>query len=664
MSRRGYTLLPRSPSGERSFSPHDARRSILSTASATTLPPEVVEQIEAEEDAHAGVRAVEAAEHVFGPSSKWFLFIGIALASYVYSLDNQTTSNYLAFATSYFGAHSLISSLQVAQSILVACGKPIIAKVADVTSRGTAYLVVLIFYVLGYIVIALAPNVGAVAAGIILYAIGYTGLQLLTSVIIADITTLQWRGIVSGMTSLPFLFNAFIGSNVSNFFLEHLNWRWGYAMFAILVPMALSPLILTLFWAERRAKQLGLVDAPRRSASGSGSGFMPPATAKVSTLRRAWLFAEQLDLVGLILLGSAIALILLPMTLAQRAKSHWSDPSMLATLVLGWVLLPVFAVWDTRYAKRPVIARRFLSNRTVVCAAWIGFFDFLSYFLTYTYLSSFVLVTKPWSMTSVFYFGQVQTLGLTFFGIIAGVLMRFLHRYKWILFTGLCIRLVGVALMIHSRSPTASDAELVWTQVLQGMGGGFAAICSGIGAQASVPHADVAMITALVLLWTEIGAGVGGSIAGALWSGTMPGRLREYLPQLSEEERERLFGSIADVRARPMEDPVRQGVILGKCPRFVVLPPSLSLSLEGVELNRAGANSVQRHDEDDAGPRDGAERRPRRPRAPHAELVSRRPAERGVRVRPPRAPLPARVRRARVRGRCVWRRGCGWGGGG
>ena len=45
----------------------------------------------------------------------------IGLASYVYSLDNQTTSNYLAFATSYFGEHSLISSIQVAQSILGAC---------------------------------------------------------------------------------------------------------------------------------------------------------------------------------------------------------------------------------------------------------------------------------------------------------------------------------------------------------------------------------------------------------------------------------------------------------------------------------------------------------------------------------------------------------------
>ena len=50
---------------------------------------------------------------------------------------------------------------------------------------------------------------------------------------------------------------------------------------------------------------------------------------------------------------------------------------MIAMFVLGWILLPVFALWDIQYAKRPVIARRFLSNRTVVCVAFIGFFDFV-----------------------------------------------------------------------------------------------------------------------------------------------------------------------------------------------------------------------------------------------------------------------------------------------
>jgi hypothetical protein len=32
------------------------------------------------------------------------------------------------------------------------------------------------------------------------------------------------------------------------------------AMFAILVPLALAPLVLTLLWAERSAKRRGLVD--------------------------------------------------------------------------------------------------------------------------------------------------------------------------------------------------------------------------------------------------------------------------------------------------------------------------------------------------------------------------------------------------------------------
>ena len=35
--------------------------------------------------------------------------------------------------------------------------------------------------------------------------------------------------------------------------------------------------------------------------------------------------AEQLDFVGLVLLGGAVSLILLPLTLAEDAKDHWKN---------------------------------------------------------------------------------------------------------------------------------------------------------------------------------------------------------------------------------------------------------------------------------------------------------------------------------------------------
>ncbi len=158
----------------------------------------------------------------------------------------------------------------------------------------------------------------------------------MTSIIIADITTLKWRGLVSGLTSAPFLVNAVIGSKLATAVLENLGWRWGCkkficsarledaqsftadGMFAIVVPVAMAPLILTLFWGERQAKKQGLV-----AASSPHESLVHRRKGKWA--QRAWHFAEQLDLVGLVLLGVAVALILLPMTLAQRAKDSWSN---------------------------------------------------------------------------------------------------------------------------------------------------------------------------------------------------------------------------------------------------------------------------------------------------------------------------------------------------
>ena len=139
------------------------------------------------------------------------------------------------------------------------------------------------------------------------------------SIIVADITTLKWRGLVASLTSAPFIVNAFVGSNIATQVLERSGWRWGYGMFAILIPVALSPLLVTLFWAEQKAKRLGLVTVPAQAGQdelSSSSSSLP---------RRAWAFVQQLDVVGLLLIGTSVALILLPLTLAPRAHGQWHN---------------------------------------------------------------------------------------------------------------------------------------------------------------------------------------------------------------------------------------------------------------------------------------------------------------------------------------------------
>ncbi|KAJ7063498.1 major facilitator superfamily domain-containing protein [Mycena amicta] len=492
--------------------------------------------------------------------TKWTLLCSLALASYIYSLDSTTTYTYLSYATSEFGRHNLLGLIQVTQGITIAVGKPVIAKVADVGSRGTAYCIVLLFYVIGtppsmlrgtllnvdaagYAAISTARNIETVAGGIFLYAVGFTGLQLLTQVVIADATTLKWRGLFVSITTLPFLINAFIGSNISAAIIERAGWRWGYGMFIILIPAGLAPLIYTLFTSED--------DSRSRS---------PSALVKKSVLRRILDVAEELDAPGLVLIGASTSLILLPISLSQHTqgiKGGWAP----ALFLLGLALIPVFAWWDFTRAKSPVIPFRFVVNRSVVGASVIGALDFMAFYLTFTYLYSFVIVVKDWKLVHATYFTQVQSLTMTVCGFLTGIYMHRYRRYKSLLVLGLIVRLLGVVLMFRARQPNGSTFDLIVSQVLQGMGGGVASLSIHVSSQASVAPADVAMCTAVVLLITEFGAAGGGAMAGAIWSHQMPEHLARYLPALSQAERDVLLGSITEAASKPLGDPVREGVI-------------------------------------------------------------------------------------------------------
>lgn len=97
-------------------------------------------------------------------------------------------------------------------------------------------------------------------------------------------------------------------------------------MFAILLPVSLCPLIVTLLWAEYKTKKLGLLK-PNEILSDDSQDPMDEETSTSSDtlLGRLRRTAVQLDLVGLILLGIAVSLILLPLTLSQTVKGQWKN---------------------------------------------------------------------------------------------------------------------------------------------------------------------------------------------------------------------------------------------------------------------------------------------------------------------------------------------------
>jgi len=227
-----------------------------------------------------------------------------------------------------------------------------------------------LFYVVGYILIATSNGVSQFAAGtvfqaayvpisrvscthahqmLIIYS-GSTGLQLLTQVIIADITSLRYRGLLSSLMSLPYIINAFVGSKIAASITtaDPVNgWRWGYGMFSILVPCTIFPVVSTLAWGERRALKLGLVKVDKAAAIGKSDG----AGGVKAFFKSAVAFVIDMDLMGLVLLGTGWALLLIALTLA--GADGWSNreyidsPLFVGSAIDPWSLKRPSLPWSS-----------------------------------------------------------------------------------------------------------------------------------------------------------------------------------------------------------------------------------------------------------------------------------------------------------------------------
>ncbi|KAJ6526238.1 drug:h+ antiporter [Mycena vulgaris] len=514
----------------------------------------------------SGVRRIEAIQSVWGTKSKIALWISVALASYMYILDNGTNWAWGNYATIQFGHNQQFAAIQCATSILLAIGKPLFAKLTDAAGRAESIAIALFFYVLGYIVNATTPNMAGLGAGSCIWVLGFSGLQIALQIVIADITTLRWRPIVSTLSTGGWYFINFYANGQITTKLTAvggLGWRWGYGIYALCYIPALSPIIILLLWAQRRARAQGILTGEVSTEAKA------PFAARVRT------FLQDVDAVGLFFLAATLALIFLPIVLAggSYATTTWHNPAIPAMMVIGaFVALPIFVFWETKKALHPVVPWRLLRNRTILAGCAINFFDFVSFYLTYAELYSFVSATTKWDIGNLVYYSNAQSLSLTFFGVgwavLAGI---FKTGYKISLIAALAIRILGVGLMFYARAHN-NTAALVMTQIIQGLGGGIAAVASQIGAQGAVPHQDVALATAALLLSAEVGGVVGNAAAGAIWVNRLPVEIAKHMPSLNSTQIAGYVGAPTLVRLLVGEDYTSMVAAYSETMRMLLIP--------------------------------------------------------------------------------------------
>ncbi|KAF5557919.1 siderophore iron transporter 1 [Fusarium phyllophilum] len=471
-----------------------------------------------------GVQRIKAMSEVITLADRIFIFFGVFLIAYAYGLDGTVRYAYQPSALNSFHEHSLQSSVNTLRAVIAAAAQPTAGKIADVFGRVELICISVFFYTIGTVIEAAAQNLDTYSAGAVIYQIGYTMILLLVEVIIGDITSVRSRLFFSYIPALPFIINTWVSGDVTEAVLGATTWRWGIGMWCIIYPVCSLPLIISLLVVGHRAKKAGHLVGYRSSFQQLGFNKL--------TVELFWL----LDIIGVILLIAVFALLLVPLTIAGGFESKWSDPQVVAPLVIGFVCIPVFVVWELR-APHPLVPFHHMKDRSVWAPMGIACMLNFAWTMQGDYLYTVLQVSFNFSIKAATRVQSLYSFASVITGTILGLIVYKVRRFKVFIVSGTCLFLVAFGLLIRYRGDPSSDNKsgVIGAQILLGIAGGMFPYPAQASLQAYVTHERLAVMTGLYLALYQVGSAFGNAVSGAIWTQVLPVRLAQSFSSFGNE---------------------------------------------------------------------------------------------------------------------------------
>ncbi|KAL3601078.1 hypothetical protein FPOAC2_05332 [Fusarium poae] len=483
-------------------------------------------------------------------------FTGLFATTFITSFLKYATKVYDAYATSAFQRHSALATANVVGTIIGLVTYPIMAKFSNVFGRAEGLTFSILFLVLSQIMYAACQNIETYIAGGIFEAIGDTGYVIMQQVFIADTTSLinrgLWTSLPESIASIPTLY---LGSIVADSVLKHSTWRWGYGMWAVILPFCAAPLIITLYILQRKARKAGY----RRKGAWDAADSTQRLTKRIVNL--LWV---DLDVAGAVLLVVGLGLTLIPLSLTgARNSDRWDQGSYIAMLVIGIVVIAAFLVWDTKFAKVPFVPFRMIKERTVVAACVLSMLDFFHYSCFTLFFPSYLQVAGGFSPGHATRIDNALRVAFQIASVLVGILMKYSKRSQIFVFIGVPLCVLGQGLMIHLvniNGGHANEVSFITAKTLVGVGRAFYQTAAQVSIQALVAKEDVPVVTGVYYAAMNFGGAVGTSVGGAIWNNLLPKKLEAYLPDQAKPNALKIYKSIVVAQTSAKGTPVRAAI--------------------------------------------------------------------------------------------------------
>ncbi|KAF5968179.1 putative SIT1-transporter of the bacterial siderophore ferrioxamine B [Fusarium bulbicola] len=460
-----------------------------------------------------GVRRMEAAASKLTTPKRWIFFTSIFFFSYALNLDFQTRNTYVPYATSSFGNHSLLATVIVIREVVASAIQPSVARLTDVFGRIEIFTLAVVFSLVGTIIQTYSANIQTFAGGAVLHSLGYRISILTIEIMIADFTSMKTRLFFAFVPNWPALVNIWISGDITSAILSVTSWKWGVGMFAIINPICALPLIILMFFLGRQTKHSSTERETLRSSSWTAS---PKA------------FFWELDVVGVLLLTAALAMTLIPLTLAGGQSAKWRDAGILAPLIIGLILFPIFVIWE-RKASHPMLPIHLLKHRTVWSCLGISTIFPFAFLVIGNYLFSLLVVSYNFTIKDATRVALLYQFCAIVVGSILGPIIIKIRRLKEVILTGIALLFVGFGLIYHFRGGSGSKSGVIGGEVTMGIAGGLFSWPTLILIQTVAQHEYIGVLISLVFTANAIGQALGSCVSGAMWTQTLYKELEKNL---------------------------------------------------------------------------------------------------------------------------------------
>lgn len=452
------------------------------------------------------------------PTRIWVILSAAYVGVFLGAIDTTIIATLSAPISSEFKSLSLLSWLATAYLIANAACQPISGRLTDIFGRGPGLVFSNVLFAAGNLICGLAQTDTVMILGRVVAGVGGGGLMSIATFLASDLVPLRKRGIIQGIGNICFGSGAMLGGVFGGVINDTSSWGWRLA-FLVQVPVVVVSGLLVFFLVK-----------------------VPPKTSSKSYLSR-------IDFVGAFLTMSFLVILLLGLNAGGNVVP-WTDPLVLTTLPLAFVLLLGFIFWESRNAQ-PIIPVRLLIHRTVLTACVTNLVCTMANTILVFYIPVYLQVLG-YSPTQSGFRILFASLGVSFSSIGCGFIMKKTGKYLGL---GICVLISFVTGCIMFSTLDADTPPWVPFPafVLTGAGYGGMLTVTLLACIAAVDHSQQAVITSATYAFRSVGATLGVTIASVVYQNILKARLWERFGPLpgAGEEIKRIRDDLGELQRLP-----------------------------------------------------------------------------------------------------------------